>query len=99
MPVGALGASVYQQVAFNGLSNVWRCCPNTYQLSCWKLLSLAVLPSIEITTFKRAVSNNDMLIASNPIINLELLSDNSGAIITFVPQKQFVSVELRLDLA
>lgn len=95
MPVGALGASVYQQVAFNGLSNVG----DAVQIrisSPGKLLSLAVLPSIEITTFKGAVSNNDMLVASNPIINLELLSDNSGAIITFVPQKQFDGVELRL---
>lgn len=95
MPVGALGASVYQQVAFNSLSTVG----DAVQIrisSPGKLLSLAVLPSIEITTFKGNVSNNDVIVASNPIINLELLSDNSGAIITFVPQKQFDGVELRL---
>jgi len=95
MPVGALGASVYQQVGFSGLSTIG----DTVQVrisSPGKLLSLAVLPSIELRTFNGTVSNNDAIVASNPLIHLELLSDNSGAILTFVPQKQFDGVELRL---
>ncbi|WP_316837630.1 gliding motility-associated C-terminal domain-containing protein [Pedobacter nutrimenti] len=95
MPVGALGASVYQQVGFQGLSNIG----DTVRVrvsSPGKLLSLAVLPSIELTTFNGSTSNNDMITASNPILHLELLSDNSGAIFSFVPQKQFDGVELRL---
>ena len=95
MPVGVLGASVYQQVGFNGLSAIG----DTVRVrisSPGKLLSLAVLPSIELTTFNGAVSNNDMIVASSPLIKLELLSDNSGAILTFVPQKRFDGIELRL---
>jgi gliding motility-associated-like protein len=95
MPLGVLGASIYQQVGFNGLSTLG----DTIRVrisSPGKLLSLAVLPSVELTTFVGNVSNNDRIIASNPLITLELLSDNSGAILTFVPQKQFDGVELRL---
>ncbi|AOM77022.1 putative Ig domain-containing protein [Pedobacter steynii] len=97
MSVGALGASTYQHVGFTGLSVIG----DTVRIritSPGKLLSLAVLPSIEITTYKDLTSNNDMMMVSdsNPLIKLDLLSDNSGATISFVPQKQFDGVELRL---
>lgn len=95
MPVGILGASVYQHVGFNGMSYVG----DTIRVrisSPGKLLSLAVLPSIELTTYKGLISNNDAMVVSNPLIHLELFSDNSGAIISFVPQKEFDGVELRL---
>ncbi len=96
MPVGALGASVYQQVGFTGgLSSVG----DTLRLritSPGKLLSLSVLSSIEVTTLNNKVSNNDMLVVSNPIVNVQILSGNSEAIITYVPQKPFDGVELRL---
>lgn len=95
MPVGALGASIYQHVGFTGLSTVG----DTVRISVTspgKLLSLAVLPSIEFTTFKGLVSNNDTQVASNPAIQLNLLSDNSAAIFSFVPTAQFDGVELRL---
>jgi gliding motility-associated-like protein len=95
LPVAVLGASVYQHVGFNNLSVVG----DTVRVrvsSPGKLLSLAVLPSLELTTYKGTVSNNDMIMASNPLIKLELLSDNSGAIFSFVPQQQFDGVELRL---
>lgn len=95
MPVGALGASVYQQVGFNGLSAIGDTVVVRIS-SPGKLLSLAVLPSIELRTFNGATSNNDQLVASNPLIHLELLSDNSAATLKFVPQKQFDGVELRL---
>ena len=97
IPVGLLGASAYQHIAFTGLSVVG----DTVRIgisSPGKLLTLAVLPSIEITTYKDLVSNNDMMVVSdsNPLIKLDLLSDNSGATISFVPSKQFDGVELRL---
>jgi gliding motility-associated-like protein len=95
MPIGALGASVYQQVGFNGLSSIG----DTVRIRIsapGKLLSLAVLPSIEVTTFQGNVSNNDMLVTSNPLVHLELLSGDSDGIISFVPTKQFDGVELRL---
>ncbi|WP_214228989.1 putative Ig domain-containing protein, partial [Pedobacter sp. B4-66] len=96
MPVGALGASVYQQVGFTGgLSSVG----DTLRLritSPGKLLSLGVLSSIEVTTLNNGASNNDMLVISNPIVDVQILSGNSEAIITYVPQKQFDGVELRL---
>jgi gliding motility-associated-like protein len=97
IPVGLLGASAYQHIGFTGLSVVG----DTVRIgisSPGKLLSLAVLPSIEITTYKNLVSNNDMMVlsGSNPLIKLDLLSDNSGATISFVPSKQFDGIELRL---
>ncbi|TDQ10143.1 Ig-like domain-containing protein [Pedobacter metabolipauper] len=95
MPVGLLGASVHQLVGFDGLSTIG----DTVRVrisSPGKLLSLGVFPSIELTTYKGLVSNNDMIVASNPGITLELMSDNSSAILTFVPQQQFDGVELRL---
>jgi len=95
MPVGALGASVYQQVGFTGLSTIG----DTVRVRIsapGKLLSLAVFSSIEVTTFQGTVSNNDMLVASNPLVHLELLSGDSDAIISFVPTKPFDGVELRL---
>jgi gliding motility-associated-like protein len=95
LPVGILGASVYQHIGFNNLSVAG----DTLRIkvsSPGKLLSLAVLPSLELTTYKGTVSNNDMIMANNPLIKLELLNDNSGAIFSFVPQQQFDGVELRL---
>ncbi|TKC04262.1 Ig-like domain-containing protein [Pedobacter frigoris] len=95
MPVGVLGASVYQHIGFTGLSKIG----DTVKVrisSPGKLLSLAVLPSIELTTYNGSTSNNDAVVASSPLINLELFSDNSGAILSFVPQKEFDGVELRL---
>lgn len=97
IPVGALGAYVYQRVGFTGgLSNVGDAL-RIKITSPGKLLSLAVLPSIGVVTYKGATSNNDLMIVSNPLINIELLSDNSGAILTFVPTAQFDGVEVRLN--
>lgn len=95
MPIGVLGASVYQHVGFTGLSSIG----DTVRIRIsapGKLLSLAVLPSIEVTTYQGTLSNNDMLVTSNPSVHLELLSGNSDGIISFVPAKQFDGVELRL---
>ncbi|WP_316842211.1 putative Ig domain-containing protein [Pedobacter gandavensis] len=95
MPVGALGASVYQTVGFTTLSSIG----DTVRIrltSPGKLLNLAVLSAIELTTYNNLVSNNDMITASNPLITLDVLSDDGDRIISFVPQKQFDGVELRL---
>ncbi|WP_316819950.1 putative Ig domain-containing protein [Pedobacter gandavensis] len=95
MPVGALGASVYQTVGFTTLSSIG----DTVRIrltSPGKLLNLAVLSSIELTTYNNLVSNNDMMTASNPLIILDVLSNDGDRIISFVPQKQFDGVELRL---
>lgn len=97
MPVGALGAYVYQRVGFTGgLSNIGDIV-RIKITSPGKLLSLAVLPSIGIVTYKGATSNNDLMLASNPLISIDLLSDNSSAILTFVPTAQFDAIELRLN--
>lgn len=96
MPVGALGAYVYHRVGFTSLSNIG----DTVRVritSPSKLLSLAVLPSISVLTYNGSTSNNDAMVANNPLINLELLSDGSAATLTFVPTQQFDGVELRLN--
>jgi gliding motility-associated-like protein len=95
LPVGLLGGSVYQRVGFDGLSNPG----DTVRIqltSPGKLLSLGLLAGITITTYKDNVSNNDPLLINNPLIKLELLSGNSGALLSFVPASQFDNVEVRL---
>jgi gliding motility-associated-like protein len=96
MTAGVVGAYVYQRVGFTGLSNIG----DTVRVritSPGKLLSLGVLPSISVLTYNGATSNNDALVANNPLINLELLSDGSAAMLSFVPTQQFDAVELRLN--
>ncbi len=97
MPVGALGAYVYQRIGFaGGLSNVGDILKIRIT-SPGKLLSLSALPSINVITYNGAVSNNDLMASNNPLINLELLSDNSAIILTYVPTSRFDGVEVRLN--
>lgn len=96
MPIGAVGASVFQRIGFTGLSTVG----DTLRVkisSPAKLLSLGVLPTLTVTTYNGAVSNADGMVVTNPLINLELLSDNSAIILTYVPTLPFDGVEVRLN--
>jgi gliding motility-associated-like protein len=96
MPVGALGSSVFQQVNFTGLSNVG----DTVRIRLsanGQLLSAGVLSSINVTTFKGTVSNLDPLAINSNLINLQLLSNGTEAIINFVPTAQFDGVEVKLN--
>ena len=95
IPVG-LAASVFQKVNFTGLSNVG----DTVRIrltTTGQLLSASILSSINITTFQGATSNNDALALNNNLINLQLLSNGTDAIINFVPTAQFNGVEVRLN--
>lgn len=96
IPVGLLGASVYHQVGFTGLSYIG----DTLRVKITTpgtLLSAAVLPNLTVTTFQGTTSNNDAVSVSNPLINLQLLSGGTSAILTFVPTSRFDGVELRLN--
>ncbi|WP_113663302.1 Ig-like domain-containing protein [Pedobacter nanyangensis] len=96
MPVGAVGSYVYHRVGFTSLSHVG----DTVRVritSPGKLLSLAVIPSISVLTYNGNTSNNDVMEANNPLINLALLSDGSAATLSFVPTQAFNGVELRLN--
>lgn len=97
MPVGALGASVFQRVGFSGgLSHVG----DTLKIklsSPAKLLSLAVLPNLSITTYNGSTSNADALVLNNPLIQLDLLGDGSSLTLSFVPTQVFDGVEVRLN--
>jgi len=95
MPVGLL-ASVYHRVGFNGLSGAG----DTVLVrlsSAGKLLSLALLPSVTITTYNGSNSNNDELPVNSPLLVLELLSSGQEAIIKYVPTQAFDGVEVRLN--
>ncbi|ALL04511.1 hypothetical protein AQ505_02785 [Pedobacter sp. PACM 27299] len=95
MPVGVLGASVYQTVGFTSLSNIG----DTVRVRVTvpgKLLDVGLLSSIELTTYNNLVSNGDIITVSNPLVKLDLLTNNSEGILSFVPAKQFDAVELRL---
>lgn len=95
--LGVLNGSVFQRVGFDGgLSNVGDTL--IVKLSSpGKLLSLAVLQSLTLTTYQGTNSNNDLLVVTDPLINLELLSDNSAIILTYVPTTTFDGVEVRLS--
>ena len=96
MPVGALGASVFHRLGFGTLSNVG----DTVKIllsSPARLLSLGVLSNIQLTTYNNATSNNDPLLLNSGLINLQLLSGGSQAIISFVPAQPFDQVEVRLN--
>jgi gliding motility-associated-like protein len=96
MPVGALGASVYQRVGFGSLSKVG----DTVRVlvsSPGKLLSLSLLGNAAITTYVGTNSNGDSRFLNDNLINIQLLSGNTQALITFVPTNVFDGVEVRLN--
>ncbi|QIL38957.1 T9SS type B sorting domain-containing protein [Pedobacter sp. HDW13] len=96
MPVGALGASVYQRVGFGSLSKVG----DTVRVlvsSPGKLLSLSLLGNASITTYVGTNSNGDSKLLNDNLINIQLLSGNTQALITFVPTTVFDGVEVRLN--
>ncbi|WP_167343658.1 gliding motility-associated C-terminal domain-containing protein [Pedobacter borealis] len=96
MPVGALGASVYQRVGFGSLSKVG----DTVRVlvsSPGKLLSLSLLGNASVTTYVGTNSNGDSKLLNDNSINIQLLSGNTQALITFVPTNVFDGVEVRLN--
>ncbi|MFF5383553.1 putative Ig domain-containing protein [Pedobacter suwonensis] len=96
IPAGFLGASVYHQVGFTGLSNIG----DTLRVKITTpgtLLSAGILSNLTVTTFQGSVSNNDAVSIASPLINLQLLSGGTSAILTFVPTSRFDGLELRLN--
>jgi gliding motility-associated-like protein len=96
MPIGALGASVYQNLNFGSLSNVGDTLTMLVS-SPGRLLSLSLLGNAQITTFNGGNSNNDGVLLNNNLLNVQLLSGNTQALITFVPTNVFDGVELSLN--
>ncbi|AMQ01497.1 hypothetical protein AY601_4666 [Pedobacter cryoconitis] len=95
IPIG-IGSNVYQKAVFAGLSNVG----DTVRVllnSPGQLLSLSLVPSVTVTTYQGNTSNNDGVAINNPIINLQLLSGGTQALLTFVPAAQFDGVEVKLN--
>jgi gliding motility-associated-like protein len=95
IPVG-VASYVSQKVTFNGASLIGDKV-RIKLTSPGKLLSLAVVPSITVTTYNGVASNNDEMLLSNPLLNLEILSAGGEAIIEFTPTKTFDAVEIRLN--
>ncbi|MEH3114073.1 Ig-like domain-containing protein [Pedobacter terrae] len=96
MPVGALGASVYQRVGFGSLSKVGDTV-HVLVSSPGKLLSLSLLGNASITSYVGANSNGDSRLLNDNLLNIQLLSGNTQALITFVPTNVFDGVEVRLN--
>jgi len=95
VPVG-IGSSVFQKVNFTGLSSVG----DTLRIrltTSGQLLSASVLPSITVTTFNGANSNNDPVVLNNPIANVQLLSGGAELLLNLVPGAQFDGAEVRLN--
>lgn len=96
IPVGLLGSSVYQRAAFGSVSNPG----DTVRVlltTPGKLLSLDLLGSTQITTYLGTSSNGDARFLNNNTLNVQLLSNNSQALITYVPASTFDAVEIRLN--
>jgi gliding motility-associated-like protein len=94
--VSLLGNSVYQRVGFTSLSNVG----DTVKVllsAPGKTLSLGLLSSVKVNTLNGSISNNENLSPGDPLIQLELLSDNSQALISFVPTAPFDQVQVTLN--
>ncbi|WP_084288961.1 Ig-like domain-containing protein [Pedobacter nyackensis] len=95
IPVG-VGSFVYQRVIFTGVSTIGDKV-RLKLVSPSKLLTLAVIPGIEVTTYNGAISNVDVMALDNPLIQLEILPGNEEAIIEFTPINVFDRVEVRLN--
>ena len=96
LPVGALGGAVYQRVGFGSVSNLG----DTVRVlvsSPGKLLSLSLLGNSQITTYLGANSNGDSRTLNSGLLNVQLLSGDTQALITFVPTATFDGVEVRLN--
>ncbi|MDY0903604.1 putative Ig domain-containing protein [Pedobacter sp. CFBP9032] len=96
LPVGALGASVYQRASFGSVSQ-----PGDTVLvlvsSPGRLLSLSLLGNAQITTYLGTNSNGDSRFLNNNLLNVQLLNGGTQALITFVPAATFDAVEVRLN--
>ncbi|MCD0486658.1 putative Ig domain-containing protein [Pedobacter sp. MC2016-14] len=95
MPVGVVGASTWQRAGFTGLSTIG----DTVRVRLTTggtLLSAAVLGRISVTSYNGATSNNDAIFLNNSLLNIQLLSGGTDALITLVPSLPFDGVEVRL---
>src|SRR5690606_20120465 len=84
---------VSQKVTFNGASLIG----DKVRMKLTSPGKLLVVPSITVTTYNGVASNNDEMLLSNPLLNLEILSAGGEAIIEFTPTKTFDAVEIRLN--
>ncbi|RZK81886.1 MAG: T9SS type B sorting domain-containing protein [Pedobacter sp.] len=95
IPLG-IGTSVYQRALFNGPSLIGDRV-RVKLSSPAKLLSLALLQSVQITSYNGATSNGDTRTINDPLIYLELLSGDTEAIVEFTPTAIFDRVEVRIN--
>ncbi|WP_316739376.1 putative Ig domain-containing protein [Pedobacter aquatilis] len=96
MPLGITGASVYQNLSFPGASRAG----DTLKVlisSPGRLLSVGLLSNVQITTYLNGVSNNDAVSLNNSLLNVQLLSGNTQALITLIPTASFDGAELRIN--
>jgi len=96
LPVGALGASVYQRASFGSVSKLG----DTVRVlvsSPGRLLSLSLLGNAQITTYLGTNSNGDSRFLNNNLLNVQLLNGGTQALVTFVPATTFDAVEVRLN--
>lgn len=96
LPVGALGGSVFQRASFGSVSTLG----DTVRVlvsAPGRLLSLSVLGNTQITTYLGTTSNGDSRTVNSGLLNVQLLSGDTQALLTFVPTATFDGVEVRLN--
>jgi gliding motility-associated-like protein len=94
--LAGLNGSVFQRVAFNGLSNVG----DTVQVRLTtgdQLLSAGILAGVQITSYQGTASNGDSQLLNSGLINLQILNGGTEAIVNFVPTARFDGIEVRLN--
>ena len=96
MPVGAIGATVYQNLYFGSLSNFGDTLKVLVSFP-QSLASVGVLNNISITTYNGANSNNDAVLLNSGLLNVRLLNGNTQALITLIPTSQFDGARLSLN--
>ncbi|WP_160712343.1 gliding motility-associated C-terminal domain-containing protein [Chitinophaga solisilvae] len=93
--LGALNASVWEKATFSGGVSAPGDTVKVLLSNPSVILSAAVLASVQLTSYNGS-TRGDSILVSNPLLHLELLSGNRGALLSFVPTKPFDGVEVKL---
>ncbi len=93
--LGALNATVWQRVGFQGLSTVGDTVRLTLE-SPSQVLSASLLGGLQVSTYNGSAQQESFQL-NNPLIKISLLTNNKQAKVEFVPTLPFDSVQLTMN--
>ena len=94
--LGLVNAYASQTLIFPSVSNVG----DSIHLSLTfpsSLADVSVLGGVQVLTYNGTTSNNDLQSINSSVISLQLLANNTGALISYAPTKAFDRIEVRLN--